>query len=277
MPALKGQRKQLSCAEANWSRMVTVSRFAVEAVHGIVGQKFKILHHQLDNRLLPRAGTYCKIACFLVNEFGKRVVSKVSSSDPVINRFISQNMQENSLAEEAKNEGWSRKKAIFTKLTSNELEDFPEMTEQDLIIFYTGTYQMQQAISYLAEIMTDDNQLNVQYLKPKKDVNSVEQTSKSKEEIIKLQVRSRHISRKTYNCFIEYTPNTIGYSGLKRYCCECANGLRTIGCCSHVAAIIYYLSYARYLSKIIRPAEKLTKIYAREEIMPVIEEDSDED
>ncbi|EZA62071.1 hypothetical protein X777_06965, partial [Ooceraea biroi] len=59
--------------------------------------------------------------------------------------------------------------------------------------------------------------------------------------------------------FVEYVPNRNGYSGISRYCCECPNGNRTVGCCSHVAAVIYYLVHARYLSKIVRPAEKLTK------------------
>lgn len=65
--------------------------------------------------------------------------------------------------------------------------------------------------------------------------------------------------------------------GIKRYCCNCANGNRTIGCCSHIAVVIYYLSYGRYLSKSIRPAEVLTKLFHFEEVQPVIEEDSDED
>lgn len=67
-------------------------------------------------------------------------------------------------------------------------------------------------------------------------------------------------------------------SGIKRYCCECANGNRTVGCCSHVAAIIYYLSHARYLSEIVRPAEHLTisAIFQQDEIVPTINEDSDE-
>ncbi|GBP69737.1 hypothetical protein EVAR_48764_1 [Eumeta japonica] len=45
------------------------------------------------------------------------------------------------------------------------------------------------------------------------------------------------------------------YNSILRYCCDCPNGERTVGCCSHVAAIIYYLSYGRYLSRIVRPAE----------------------
>ena len=88
-----------------------------------------------------------------------------------------------------------------------------------------------------------------------------------------------HQSRAT----IAYTPDSTisdstGYSGVRRYCYECANGNRTVGCCSHVLAeTIYYLSRARYLSKIVRPAELLSKLFLPEQITPVINENSDDD
>lgn len=84
--------------------------------------------------------------------------------------------------------------------------------------------------------------------------------------IIKFEVRSRHINSKTYKCYIHYEPNTIGMRGIKRYCCSCANGNRTVGCCSHIAALIYYLSNARYSSRIVRPAEKLKHLFDFDEV-----------
>ncbi|CAK9801782.1 hypothetical protein ANTPLA_LOCUS2948 [Anthophora plagiata] len=139
------------------------------------------------------------------------------------------------------------------------------MTEKDLKILFTESYQLSQAVSYLAELMDEESNINIGCL--------IKNTN-----IVKLQVKSRHINSKTYSrCYIEYTPHSIGYSGVKRYYCECANGNRTIGCCSHVAAIIYYLSHARYLATIVRPAEILAKIFNKDHITPVINEDSDED
>ena len=37
--------------------------------------------------------------------------------------------------------------------------------------------------------------------------------------------------------------------------------VRNMGCCAHVATVIYYLSWARWQEKIPRPAEKLTDPY----------------
>jgi len=65
--------------------------------------------------------------------------------------------------------------------------------------------------------------------------------------------------------------------GVTHYACECANGRRTVGYCSHIAAIIYYLSHARYLAKIFKPAEILSDLFEKNNLIPVIESDSDND
>lgn len=113
-------------------------------------------------------------------------------------------------------------------------------------------------------MFNEDNNIDLQYLKLKPTIR-------------KFEVRSRHIKRKTYKCFLEYKPDAIGPLGIVRYCCDCANGLRTFDCCSHVAAIIYYLSHGRYKAKIIRPAEFLNATFRHDDIEPVINSYSDED
>ena len=65
MPALKGNRPNLSTTESNESLYVTKLRWVVEAVHDILGKKYKFLHQKLDNKLLPKAGAYCRT--FLVS------------------------------------------------------------------------------------------------------------------------------------------------------------------------------------------------------------------
>ena len=76
MPALKGKRRD--------ARHVTKIRWVVEAIHGIIGQKYKLLHHQMDNKLLPQVALFCKIACYLNNRFGKRLNSDVGLSHEII-------------------------------------------------------------------------------------------------------------------------------------------------------------------------------------------------
>lgn len=264
MPALKGKRNQLTTSESNDSRFVTKIRWVVESVHGVIKQKFTLLDHKVDNKLLPKAQLFCQIACFLNNEFGKRFNSDKEIADQVLSVMNLKKNQDNTLANDVEREHWARRKIPFETIKSDDLHDFPEMTEKDLHILFTGSYQLSQAVSYLAEIMDKDNNLSLQYVK-------------TAENILKFQVKSRHINAKVYRCFIEYHPNKNGINGISRYCCDCANGRRTVGCCSHVAAIIYYLSHARYLSKIVKPAEILSRIFNNTGHYVVINEDSDED
>lgn len=256
MPALKGHRNQLTTEESNQSRLVTKLRWVVEAVHGIIGQKCKLLHHQLNNLLLPNAGLFCRIACFLQNTFGKRLNSDKGNVDQIIERINLSLNNVNSLSIEVEENNWSKKTRPFAPLSSNDLLDFPEMTLTDLEIFFTGSYQLKQSISYLAEMLDENDSLVVSYLKEMPN-------------IIKFEVRSRHINSKTYKCYIHYEPNSIGMRGIKRYCCSCANGNRTVGCCSHVAALIYYLSNSRYSSRIVRPAEKLRHLFDFDEVRQI--------
>ena len=55
--------------------------------------------------------------------------------------------------------------------------------------------------------MNDNGSISLQFVK--------EQAN-----ILKIQLQSRHISRKLYGCFIGYRPNSIGVAGTERYACE---------------------------------------------------------
>ena len=95
--------------------------------------------------------------------------------------------------------------------------------------------------------------------------------------VLKFEIQSQHTSRASYRCFIRYKPNRFGVSGVTHYACECANGRQTVGCCSHIAAIVYYLSHARYLSKILQPAQVLSEMFKKNHCTAVINDDSDDD
>lgn len=265
MPSLKGKKAQLSTSESNFSRLVTKIRWVVEGVHGVMGQKYKLLHHQFSNAMLINAGTYTRVAGFLTNEFGKRFLCDTDMLQEIISRMKLPQPDDNTLAKQVETENWNRKRTPFKAIDAiNDLDDFPELTLKDLKLLFTGTYQLKMAVSYLAEMMENHKSIELQYL--------VQQR-----EIIRVSVRSRHKNAKTYNVYVHYSANTVGCAGIRRYCCDCANGNRTIGCCSHVATVVYYLSYGRFLSKEFEPARILSDLFSFDEITPVIEENSDDD
>jgi hypothetical protein len=95
--------------------------------------------------------------------------------------------------------------------------------------------------------------------------------------VVRFEVKSRHVNKNVYRAYVKYVPGGSGISAILGHCCECANGQRTIGCCSHVAAAIYYLAHGRYLQKIIRPASILSTLFETNQFQPIINDDSDDD
>ena len=98
MPALKGQRKQLTTAESNESRIVTKVRWVVEAIHGILGEKYHLWHQQVDNKLVPKIKSYCRIVSFLNNKFGNRSDSDSGLCEQILTQIKDKNCTVNSLS-----------------------------------------------------------------------------------------------------------------------------------------------------------------------------------
>jgi hypothetical protein len=74
-------------------------------------------------------------------------------------------------------------------------------------------------------------------------------------------IQSRHIGLKKYIVYVKYEPQTHTLAGIESWYCTCKAGMRTVGCCSHVASIIYFLSHGKYLEHIPNRNSKLTSIF----------------
>ena len=181
------------------------------------------------------------------------------------------------------------KKSLFTEIklhNEQELGDFPKLTKNVLeeeIIF--GSFQLKHSLSYLAEHFNDDVAISI--IREKKD---------SDFKIITTKIHSRHYSKKEYRVYVSYTPDFAHISKLSLdhgtdsnpdliftsslpsktvskikqsssitgWYCECKNGTRTLGCCCHVATVIYYLSVLRHEPmKPNKPAESLISVFPK--------------
>lgn len=67
-------------------------------------------------------------------------------------------------AKEADEKRWGRRKSLLTHLKSDVWLEFQERTEKDLKFFFTGTYQLTQTVSYLAEMCDEDGNLSLYYI-----------------------------------------------------------------------------------------------------------------
>lgn len=109
------------------------------------------------------------------------------------------------------------------------MADFPKMTLEQMETGITlGPYQIKQARAYTADHVTAEGGFVVEAHKEAKD-------------LLRVRIRSRHKQTTRYYTWIQWTSEQV--SG---WYCSCPVGMRTVGCCAHVAAVIWYLSIARH-------------------------------
>ncbi|CAF4661862.1 unnamed protein product [Rotaria sp. Silwood2] len=114
-------------------------------------------------------------------------------------------------------------------------EPFPVFSLDNLRSLTIGVYQLKRARSYAEEhsgsIDLTDDCANF-------PIEGC--TQHGAEDIIRLRFRSAHKSS-TYHTYVQFDSTQI-----IAWYCTCTAGPRTVDCCSHVAAAIWYLSYERH-------------------------------
>ena len=87
MPALMNKKeKQLSTLLANKTRIVTKLRWVVEAIHGIIKQKWKLLNWEIKNQSLINIKDLFQIAGSLHNLYGPKLGSNSEQNETFIER-----------------------------------------------------------------------------------------------------------------------------------------------------------------------------------------------
>ncbi len=74
-------------------------------------------------------------------------------------------------------------------------------------------------------------------------------------------IQSSHSNSTKYRVYIKYNPKKSDIESIESWYCICKSGARTVGCCSHIASVILYLSNTIYLDNFHSPARKLSNIF----------------
>ena len=122
-----------------------------------------------------------------------------------------------------------RRSAKWIDTDDADIDDFPTLDEEDLRNITCGVYQIKLSTSYIQEFL--DGDCTIQLFK--EDQNR-----------IRVHLQSRHVSSKSYLLQIKYTPAEV-----TSWYCKCRAGARVVGVCSHIAAILWYLGFARYQNR----------------------------
>ncbi len=97
-------------------------------------------------------------------------------------------------------------------------------------------YQIKRARSYVEE-----HSIATNVTAPNIDFPIEECTEQGIHNIIRIRFQSAHRNNYTYCTYIQFDQSQV-----TAWYCTCPIGARVVGCCSHVAAAIWKLSYERH-------------------------------
>lgn len=108
--------------------------------------------------------------------------------------------------------------------------EFPELSYDDLRSLFLGVYKLKLASAYVEEHLDDDGNYLIEL-----DTNH--------DDILRCTIQSRHSNATKYKTWIKYS---LTGDPIVAWYCTCPSGALTIGACSHVVSIVWYLCYARH-------------------------------
>ena len=214
-------------------------------VNGIFKQWFNSFD-QIQNSMLKHIYQDFKIAAALINCFFARNLTDRNNGVEIakkMNRKL--RYKKNPLESYLKQS--HRQKNEFRKIEDSEITDFPSLCEDDIRKNITlGIYQIRQSYGYIAEHMNKTGKYNLMIQIDEK----FRKSKKNCRRILKVNIQSKTAKLKKYQVFIKYVPNKNTPDAILGWICDCKNGLRTVGCCSHVASIICYLGCFRNMQNL---------------------------
>lgn len=254
---------QLTTLQANRSRCVTMCRWVVEVINGRIKRDFKLFRQEYFNLASAHLMTDFKIACALLNKFHPVIGDRPEALE-ILNKALSCLNTTNYLSEYVQNENLNRRRAMFQAInaTSPHLNDFPKLNMRDLRMFALGSYQIKQAVSYYGEHIRSSGQYQVEVADEifEDDIPLIFGQNNM---LLRGRIRSRYVTSRTYYCYILISKNQNVLNTLNAiigYYCTCLIGKRTVGCCAHIMAIVWYLSWGRY-NDVSAPASFLDDIF----------------
>ena len=163
--------------------------------------------------------------------------------------------QINQLKEEVEERKLDTRSAIWKH--PDELQDFPRLDEDQLRELTCGTYEVKLASSYAEEHFGNGCDIMVHKEDPS---------------LIRVRIRSRHISSKSYLLWIRYDEGSvIGWY------CRCRAGARVVGMCAHIAAVLWYIGLGRDMESL-RSVRDWSKFIDDAAVIPdAIDESESED
>lgn len=246
-----GQR-QFTTEEANGNRLITKSRWVVESRNGHLRSKFKFFDKKIEKAHIPELNKYLLIAGAIINRYhplirmedatvenAQRMLRKLREPNEVQARVEAENLRR-------------RRRAEWVRLGHEAFPNFPRLTMAQLKDITFGTFQIGLARSYIQDKIIRDEEEEFQF-----------DHLLGEPGFLAICIYSRFRQRIIHRLWIAYDNENRGLANVNAddlifgYYCTCQCGARTIGCCAHIASMLWFLGYARHVENIKYPTRTI--------------------
>ena len=232
MPALLNQyERELTTEDANESRLVTKSRWAVYARKGHLISIFKIFQQTVQIQQIPYIGDFYWIAGERARELN--IVQALVEAENLHTR----NAQR------------------WVRLNAGQIQNFPILTIEQLKDRTFGIYQVKLAPSYVQDKLQREAEEKFQ-LEMLRNQNRLPQPDFIRARVSKHQLWIAYISTDEENEQMQDEEDE-NENHIQGYYCSCKSGARTVGTCAHIASIIWFLGYAQHQENVHYPSTRL--------------------
>lgn len=229
------QGNKMTRNDANESRLATKTRFVVEVRNSHIKNKWKYLSGTKVYQSIPHLKMDFQTCAALVNAFCGEIQSDKHDWDHIGDLMLFKKNEPNILS----NIIHHIPNASFRRV--NNLTLFPKLSYNELREISQGTYQIRQAKSYCQSHVEANN--NTFIINVCDDINLCQRYfgkifKVSSPLLLSIDLLSRFQSNKYHKTYalLEFDEKYT----IRSYCCSCRHGCRTVGCCSHVMAMIWF-------------------------------------
>lgn len=247
-PFLERNRRQFNTVEANESRLITKSRWAVETRNGHLQSIFRFFRQTVPYAHILNLQDFYQIAGAIINRFHPVLIMPEATLN--LARELLQRVNDvNVVQARVEVENLHRARAIWRVLNHHHAPDFPIFGIDYLKELTVGKFQIELAPSYIQDKTNREHT----------DVFEFDEYL-GEPGFLRMRIFSRYVNRTKHQLWISYTePELIDEdnSPIMGYYCTCKTGARTIGTCAHVTSVLWFLGYARHYQGIKFPSTDL--------------------
>lgn len=168
-------------------------------------------------------------------------------------RMLERFREPNLLQQRVENEGLLRRRyAEWQPLRGNQVR-FPHLSIDYLRDYTFGTYQISLAPSYVQDKLQHEEEEEYQIDELMDDPT-----------LLRIRLYSRFRNNTRHQIFIQFNDAAVENQEQNReivpllgHYCTCKSGAKTLGCCAHIASVLWYLGYARHEAHIKYPSTDL--------------------